>query len=160
MTSEELKKVPAPLRHQKDKAMLKKSNDILICHCQWVHVEKRERRVVDVDKHNINAGNSTDCVDITISDDAADGLIATSIDAGDSTDCADDHAGGLIAGINAVNLTDCASLLISDDAADELFAADDGDSMDCSDTNVLDDSVDGLMMLMDLLLGRNCCYGK
>ena len=32
--------------------------------------------------------------------------------------------------------------------ADELIAADDGDSTDCADTNVLDDSVDGLMILM------------
>ena len=45
---------------------------------------------------DINAGNSTDCADISISNDAADEFINTAIDAVNSTDCADDAAGGLI----------------------------------------------------------------
>ena len=42
----------------------------------------------------INAGNSMYWADITVSDNAADGLIAIAIDAGNSTDCAEDAAGG------------------------------------------------------------------
>ena len=42
----------------------------------------------------INAGNSMDCADITVSDDTADGFIAIATDAGNSTDCAKDAAGG------------------------------------------------------------------
>ena len=52
--------------------------------------------MIDVEKHNINSGNSTDCADITIPDDAADGLIATAIDSGYSTDCYDNAADGLM----------------------------------------------------------------
>ena len=80
--------------------MQKKSNDILIFYCWWVHVDKRRRRVIDGDKHNINAGNSTDCADITISDDVADGLIATGIDIINYAGCTDNAAGGLIAAID------------------------------------------------------------
>ena len=66
MTSEESRKVLAPLRRQKDKAIPKKTNYVLIRYCQWVHVDDRERRVIDDKKHNLNAVNSTDCADIAI----------------------------------------------------------------------------------------------
>ena len=56
----------------------------MINYCQWVHVEKREIRVND-GKDFFNAGNLAGCADITISDNAADGLITTATDAGDST---------------------------------------------------------------------------
>ena len=85
MTSEKLRKVLAPFIRRKDKVIPKKENDLLICYCRWVHIEKRERRVIDGEKHNINAGNLKDCADITIPDDVADGLITTATDAGDST---------------------------------------------------------------------------
>ena len=49
MTSEALNKVLVLLRRHKDKSIPKISNDILIRYCQWVHVEKRERRVNDVE---------------------------------------------------------------------------------------------------------------
>ena len=52
----------------------------------------------------LNAGNSKNCADILISNDAADVLIAATIDAGNSTDCAEYAAGGLIDAINDVNL--------------------------------------------------------
>ena len=42
---------------------------------------------------------------------------------------------------------DCADIYISDDAAG-IFIATSIDSMDCSDTNVLDDAIYGLIMLM------------
>ena len=51
----------------------------------------------------INAGNSTDCADISISNDSADGLIDTAIDASNLTDCAEDAAVGLIDAINSGN---------------------------------------------------------
>ena len=53
--------------------------------------------MIDVEKHNINAVNSTACAYIRISDHAEDGLIATYIDAGDSTDFSGETADGLIA---------------------------------------------------------------
>ena len=37
-TSEQLRKVLALVRHQKDKLIPKKANDILIIYCQWLHV--------------------------------------------------------------------------------------------------------------------------
>ena len=43
--------------------------------------------MIDGDKQNLNAGNSTDCADITISDYASDGLVATDIDAVDYKYC-------------------------------------------------------------------------
>ena len=60
----------------------------------------------------INAGDSTDCANITISDDAAYVLIATAIDTGGSTDCSDNAAGGFIADIDVGNSTDCADIMI------------------------------------------------
>ena len=45
----------------------KNENNILIRYCQWVHVEKKRRRVVGVEKQNFNAGNLRDYSDITIS---------------------------------------------------------------------------------------------
>ena len=57
----------------------------------------------------INAGNSMDCADIKVSDDAADGLIPIAIDASKLTDCAEDVAGWLISVIDAdvsINCTD------------------------------------------------------
>ena len=47
MTAEKLSKVLAPLKHKQDKQMTSKKNDLLIRYCQWTHVEKRERRVID-----------------------------------------------------------------------------------------------------------------
>ena len=41
----------------------------------------------------IGAGDSMDCADINISDNAADGLIASYINSEDSMDCAEDAAG-------------------------------------------------------------------
>ena len=165
ITSEESRKVLAPLRRQKDKVMPKKATDILIWYSQWVHVEKRGRRVIDDEKNNLDVGNSTYFSGTTISADATDGLIATAIDAGNSTDSADNAAGGLTAAINAGDQTGCADLLISDDVADGLIttaidavnladcaddaaggliaAIDAGDSMDCTDISISDDAADG-----------------
>ena len=44
----------------------KNESNLLVRYCQWVHVEKRGRRVVGVEKHNLNAGNLRDYSDITI----------------------------------------------------------------------------------------------
>ena len=41
-----------------------------------------------------------------------------------------------------------------------MIAVDAGDPIYCADTNVLDEAVDGLMMLMCLPLLRDCCYDK
>ena len=126
--------------------MPKKPNDILVSYCQWAHVEKRDRRVIDGEKHNLNACNLTDCADIMISDDAADGLIDTAIDVDNLTDCADDAAGGLIAAINDGDLTDCADLLISDDAAGGLIAT----AIDAVKVkSCADDSAGGLVSAID-----------
>ena len=59
--------------------------------------------MIDGEEHNLNAGNSTDCDDKSIPDDAVDKLIVTNINAGDSTDFDDDATGGLIAAINSGN---------------------------------------------------------
>ena len=94
-------------------------------------------------------------------------MISTSIDSGNSTDCSEDAAGGFITAIDAGVSMNCADLYISDDAADGLIATHidtdrlitnpidaDGlidnptESTDCADTNVLDDNVDRLTMLM------------
>ena len=92
-------------------------------YCQWVHAEKREIREIDVEKHNRNAGNSTDCVDITISENAADGLIADAINYGVSMDCSDDYSDGEIStAIDADDSTDCADITISDEATYGLIA--------------------------------------
>ena len=115
----------------------------------------------------INYVNLMDFSDITISDDASDGLIATDINAGNSTDCYEGAAGGLIADINTGVLINCADIFISDDAEDGLINTTidvyefittpiDADgliatpikSTDCADTNVLDDAVDRLTMLI------------
>ena len=125
----------------------KKENYLLICYCRWIHVEKRERRAVGVEKHNINAGNSTDFAYITISDHAEDGLISTAINAVDSTNCAGDVADGLIdTAIKYVDSTDCADITIPDDAVDGLIATDINyvNYTDCSDdaTGVLVTSFD------------------
>ena len=71
----------------------------------------------------IKSGGSTDCADITISDYAVDGLIATDINAGNSTDFSYDAAGGLVASVDSGDLTDCTDIKILDDAADEFIAA-------------------------------------
>ena len=131
-------------------------------------VEKRERREIGVEKHNINAGNSTDCAYITISDhaedgfistdiyavdltgfsgDAADGLIGTAIKYVNSTDCSGDAADGFIdTAIKYCDSTDCADVTISDDAVDEFIATDInyGNSTDCSD-----DTSGGLVTSID-----------
>ena len=122
--------------------MPKKENYILIHYCQWVHVEKRERRVIYVEKHNINAGNSTGSANIKISDYSAYGFIANSLNYGDSEDCCDDAADGLIAtAIDAGDLTDCADITILYDASYGFIATviDAGYLTDCSD-----DAVGGL----------------
>ena len=126
--------------------MTRTENYCLICYCQWVHVDNRERRVIDSEKNNLNSGNLTDCANMTISDNAADELIATAINSGNSADFLDDSAGGLIAAINAENLTDCADISISDDAADELIttATNAGDSTDCAE-----DTAGGLIAAID-----------
>ena len=112
MTYEEFRKVLALLRRKKYKSIPRTANDLLIRYFQWVQIEKREIIVIAGQKHNLNAGNSTDCAEINISDNAADELIATAINAGDSTDFSDDAAGGLIAATNAGNLADCSDILI------------------------------------------------
>ena len=52
---------------------------------------------------DINADNSTDCADISISKYVADGLISTAIYARNPTNCAEGAAGGLMDAINAEN---------------------------------------------------------
>ena len=138
-------------------------------YCQWTRVEKRDIRVVDVEEPNMNNGNSMDCSDIKISDDAADGLIATDVSAvdlkdfsddaadgliftdintGNSADCAHNYTGGFISDIDGGDLMDFFGITISDDAAYEFIAVGTGDSTDYEDTNVLGDAVDRLIMLM------------
>ena len=70
-----------------------------------------------------------------ISDDAADGLIATAINDGDLQDFSEDAVGGLITTIDARDYMDSSGLLISDDATDGLIATA-VDSTEFSDTNV------------------------
>ena len=53
-----------------------------------------------------------DCADITVSDDAEDGLIAIAIDAGNSTYFAQDDAGGYITDIDSVVYMNCTDMLI------------------------------------------------
>ena len=67
--------------------------------------------MIDGEKHSLNSGNSTDCADIMISDDATDELIATAINYGDSSYSSGSATGGLIAAINAGNLTYCEHIL-------------------------------------------------
>ena len=167
MTAEILKKVLAPLKLNQDKEMPRTQNDLLICFCQWTRVEKRDRRVIDGEEHNLNAGISKDCVDKFISYNAADELIATSFNTGDSADFPDDTAGGLIAAINSGKSTDSTDTSISNDAGDGLIntaiyvtnstdCAEDtaggfigvinsGNSMDCADIKVSDDTADRLI---------------
>ena len=134
MNPEQLRNVLAPLKLKQDKAILRTQNDLLIHYCQWMHIEKGERRVITVEEQNLSAINSTDCAHKLISDDVADELIATAINADNSTDFAEDAAGGFIAAINAGNSRDCANLLISNDAADGLIATaiDAGNLADCA----------------------------
>ena len=169
MTAEQFRKVLALLKLKQDKVMQRTQNDLLISYCQWIHVEKRERIVIDGEEQNLNAGNSTYCDDKLISDDVADELIATAINARDSTDLADDAAGGLIAAIKSGKSTDCADLSISNYAGYGLNATDidagnlmdfsedaaggliddinAGNSMDCANIKVLDDAGDGLIII-------------
>ena len=167
MDPEQLRKVLVPLKRKQDKAMLITQNDLLICYYQWIHVEKRERRVIGGEENNLNASNSTYCANKSISENAADELIATAINAVDPTDFSGDAAGGLTAAINAGNSTDCADLSISNDAVDGLIdnaidagyltgcaedaagglidAINAGNPMDCADITVPDDAADGLI---------------
>ena len=137
MNYESFRKVLALFEHCRDKAMPKQSNYLLIRYCQCVHVEKMERRVIYVEEHNINARNLTDCADIKISYNAADGLLATAINDGNQTDSDDDSECALIDAINAGNLTDCADITISDDVEDEGGVT--SDSIITNVTNHLDD---------------------
>ena len=90
--------------------------------------------MIDDEKHNINDVNFTDCADIKISNDAADGLITTSVGAVNSTVCSNNDVYGFI---NAGDLVDCADITISDDAVDVLIATaiNDGNSMDCAENS-------------------------
>ena len=85
----------------------------------------------------LNAVNSTDCADIYISNDAADGLIATAADDGNLTDLAEDATGVLIDAINSGNLMGCSYITFLDDAADGLIsisiAIDYGNLTDCDE---------------------------
>ena len=83
--------------------MPRTQNDLLIHYFWWKHVEKRDRRVINGEEHNLNTGNLKYCADKSISDDAADEQIATAINAGDSMYFSEYSAGGLIADINAGN---------------------------------------------------------
>ena len=67
MTAEKLRKVLAPLKLKQDKSMPRTQNDLLIRYWRWTHVQKRERRLIDGEEQNLNAGNSTDCADKFIS---------------------------------------------------------------------------------------------
>ena len=169
MNPEQLRKVIAPLKLKQDKGIRRTQNYLLIRYCWWIHVEKRERIVIDGEEHNLNTGNLTDCADISISDYATDKLIANYINAGDSKDFSDDAAGALVAVINAINSTDFALLLISNDSAGGLIdtaidagnstgCADDaagglidaihsGNYMGCANITVSDDAVDGLIAI-------------
>ena len=93
-------------------------------------------------------------------------MIAITIDDGNSTYFAEDAASGLIADIDASVSMNCADKPISGNAANWLIDtpinayelivtpidSTPTDSMDCADTNVSDDAVDGLMILMGWLL--------
>ena len=169
MNPKKMSKVIELLKLKQDEAMTRTQNDLLVRYCHWIHVEKRDRRLIDGEEHNLNAGNSTYCADKLILDDAVDEFIATDINADNSTDFAEDAAGGLIAAINADNSTDCADLLISNFAADVLIAtgidADNltdfyedaagelidainyGSFMDCATITVSDDAEDGLIAI-------------
>ena len=91
MSSEKLRKFLAPLKIKQVKAIPRTKDDLLICYCQWIHVEKRDRIVIDGEEQ-LNAVNLTDCADKSISDGAADELISTAINAGDFTGFAEDSA--------------------------------------------------------------------
>ena len=154
---------------KQDKAIPRTQNDLLIRYCPWIRVENRERRVIDGEKRNLNAGNSTYCADKLISDHVVDELITTDINSGYLTDFSDDAAGGLIAAINYGKSTDFSDISISNDAADGLittaidavnliYCDDDdagglidsinaGNSMDCADIMVSDDAADGLIAI-------------
>ena len=84
-------------------------------------------------------------------------MIATAINAGELKDFSDDAAGGLFVAIDSGISMNCADKFISDHAADGLVStpingdeliATPIDSTYCADTNVLDDVVYVLMMLM------------
>ena len=94
----------------------------MIIYFQWINFEKRERRVIDGEEDNLNAGNSMDCADKSVSDDAADELIVTDINAGDLIFFSEDASGGSVATINARNSKNCADILIKNDAEDVLIA--------------------------------------
>ena len=47
MNPEQLKKVLEPFKLKQYKVMPKTQNDLLTRYCQWVHVEKMERRFMD-----------------------------------------------------------------------------------------------------------------
>ena len=169
MTAENFRKVLAPLKLKQDKAIPRTQNDLLISYCQWKHVEKRERRVIDGEEQNLNAVNSTDCVDKLISYNTVDELIATDITAGDSADFSGNAAGGFLAAINYVKSMDSADHSISNYAGDGFIttsiddgnstgcaedtaggfigAINDGNSIDCADIKVSDDAAGGLIAI-------------
>ena len=106
ITAEQLRRVIEPSKLKKDKAMPRTKNDILIHYCQFTHIEKRERSVINGQEQHINAVNSTYCADKFISYDVSDEFITTAINAGDSTYFSKDAAGGLITAINYGRSTD------------------------------------------------------
>ena len=75
-------------------------------------------------------------------------LITTDINYGNSTDCSNYAAGRLVTSIDAGGLKNFTGITISDDAADGFIATDYGDSTDFADTNVSNDAVDVLMILV------------
>ena len=97
---------------------------------------------------DIDAGASTYCADILISDNTPDELISSAINSDNLTACAENATCVLIAAIDDGNLTNCTDILTSDDEADELISADAGDSTDCGDNNASYDHVQGFIMLI------------
>ena len=128
-------------------------NDLLIRYCRWVNIEKRERRLNNGEKHNLNAGNLTDCDDITISDYTSDWFIATAVDAVNFEDCDDNVTGVLITAVNAGDSTDCANILVWVDEGYELITTDvyTVNSMDCADNAAV-----GLIAAIDALYLADC----
>ena len=155
MNSVQLRTVLAPFKIKQVKYMPRTQNDLLICYFQWIHVEKRQRRVTDGEEQNLNAGNLTDCADKQVSDCVVDEFISTAINSGDQTDFSEDDDCGLIPTINAGNPTDCADNLISKYAADGLIstAVDAGNSIDCAD-----DSAGGLIDAINVGISMDCAY--
>ena len=94
MNYEQRRKIIAPLKLKQDKSMSRKKSSPDSLFLLGI-------RVIYGEEQNLNAGNSTDCADKSISDNVADELIDTDINGGDSRDLSEDAAYGLIVAINA-----------------------------------------------------------